>query len=262
MANPLNDAPGDTDRRTDAASGVADDRTVAPHDGRVADDDDRPRAGQHADVAPHPRGPRDDDPVDAALRDGGTFADPVVADRDGSDRDGSRSSDAAPRPDSGRVDAGRPDSSRPDGVPAAAVAMPAGAVGTAQQHRPQREDEDQRTADAPESPATPGRENAATGSLPGTVSAPELGPLFADRDAHAFRDRWRDVQLRFVDDPKAATEEAVTLIDEAVDALAVGLKAQREQLSSAAEGDSAGDTERLRVRLRGYRDFLDRLLGL
>jgi hypothetical protein len=97
--------------------------------------------------------------------------------------------------------------------------------------------------------------------LPGTVTPPELGPLFADSDAHSFRDRWRDVQLRFVDDPKAAADDAATLVDEAVDALAASLRTQKAQLAEVAEG-ATGDTEQLRVRIRGYRDFLDRLLDL
>jgi hypothetical protein len=97
--------------------------------------------------------------------------------------------------------------------------------------------------------------------LPGTVAAPELGPLFADQDAHTFRDRWRDVQLRFVDDPKAAADDAASLVDEAVDALAASLRSQKDTLNDAAENTS-NDTEQLRVRIRAYRDFLDRLLGL
>ena len=97
--------------------------------------------------------------------------------------------------------------------------------------------------------------------LPGTVAAPELGPLFGDRDAHTFRDRWRDVQLRFVDDPKAAADEAASLVDDAVDALAASIRSQKEQLNRGAT-QSPDDTEQLRVRLRTYRDFLDRLLDL
>jgi hypothetical protein len=98
--------------------------------------------------------------------------------------------------------------------------------------------------------------------LPGTVPAPELGPLFADSDSHSFRDRWRELQLRFVDDPKAAADDAASLVDEAVDALAASIRSQKEELTGAAAADTAHDTEQLRVRLRSYRDFLDRLLGL
>jgi hypothetical protein len=126
---------------------------------------------------------------------------------------------------------------------------------------------DDRVAD--ESPATPLAEaNAATPKpaeeasteekKPGSVGESELATLFAGPDAQSFRDRWRDVQLRFVDSPKDATTEAATLLDEAVEKLAAGLRAQKASLA----GQTSDDTEHLRVELRGYRDLLNRILGL
>lgn len=97
-----------------------------------------------------------------------------------------------------------------------------------------------------------------TDSKPGSVTAPDLGTLFAADDAQSFQERWRDVQLRFVDSPKEATSEAAHLVDEAVDKLTAGLKSQKDALS----GDNGEDTEKLRVELRGYRDILNRILAL
>lgn len=168
------------------------------------------------------------DEVDLPLEDGGTFEDPVVVEPGG---------DA-------RTFAGDSGPDAPVGSPAMGAgptAVPADMTVNAAE------------ADGGDAPAE---------QLPGTVPAPQLGPLFADSDAHAFRDRWRDVQLRFVDDPKGAADDAATLIDEAVDALANSLRSQKDQLTGAAASDSAHDTEQLRVRLRSYRDFLDRLLDL
>jgi hypothetical protein len=82
-------------------------------------------------------------------------------------------------------------------------------------------------------------------------------PFFPSADTQPLRDRWRDVQLRFVDDPKGATTDAAGLVDEAVDKLSQAL---RDHRGSVAKGTD--DTESLRVELRGYRDILDRLLGL
>jgi hypothetical protein len=108
-------------------------------------------------------------------------------------------------------------------------------------------------------PGSDARAFAATQAQPANAAdEPTVGPLFADHDAHGFRDRWRDVQLRFVDDPKAAADEAATLVEQAVDALTANLRQQHRSLGAVAEAD----TEQLRVRLRGYRDFLDRLLAL
>ncbi|MFV2022251.1 hypothetical protein [Micromonospora sp. LOL_023] len=85
--------------------------------------------------------------------------------------------------------------------------------------------------------------------------------FFADDEATAFRDRWREVQLRFVDDPHAAAGEAQGLVTEAVEALTAALTAQRDELSGWT---SAGpeDTEQLRMAVRRYRDLLDRVLAI
>lgn len=193
---------------------------------------DGPVAGDRGGSADRRSAPNADEVVDVPLHDGGTFTDPVVAD------------DVVAVPaatDDRRADpmiaAGdRADGARPAEEP---VKNAAAAVATERNSTP-----------------TP------NGHLPGTVPAPELGPLFSDRDAHTFRDRWREVQLQFVDDPKVAADAAATLVDEAVDALAAGLRSQTQQLGATSADDTGGDTERLRVLLRSYRDFLDRLLGL
>lgn len=76
-------------------------------------------------------------------------------------------------------------------------------------------------------------------------------------DGDTFAERFRDIQLRFVDEPKQATAEAADLVGEAVDALTSALKAQRDSL-----GGNADDTEKLRVELRAYRDIINRLTAL
>ncbi|MCI4062351.1 hypothetical protein MRQ36_07155 [Micromonospora sp. R77] len=94
---------------------------------------------------------------------------------------------------------------------------------------------------------------------PGAVPA-DAATLFDPATAQGFRDRWRGVQLRFVDDPKAAVGEAQSLVEEAIEALSAALRAQKSKLGGWQESGSA-DTEQLRVAVRDYRDFLDRVLG-
>ncbi|MBQ1027208.1 hypothetical protein [Micromonospora sp. C95] len=84
--------------------------------------------------------------------------------------------------------------------------------------------------------------------------------LFDGATAQGFRDRWRDVQLRFVDDPRAAAGEAQSLVEEAMEALSAALAEHRNKLGGWQE-DGSADTEQLRVAVREYRDFLDRVLG-
>ncbi|MFG3301083.1 hypothetical protein [Micromonospora chersina] len=94
---------------------------------------------------------------------------------------------------------------------------------------------------------------------PGAVPT-DAATLFTPEIAQGFRDRWRDVQLRFVDDPRAAVGEAQSLVEEAIEALSAALREQKTKLGGWQESGSA-DTEQLRVAVRGYRDFLDRVLG-
>lgn len=116
--------------------------------------------------------------------------------------------------------------------------------------------------------ASAGRTDAAAGSLEsagtsrpaGSTVAAEPATLFDPAAAQGFRDRWRDVQLRFVDDPRAAAGEAQSLVDEAIQALASALSAQKNKLGGWQDAGSA-DTEQLRMAVRHYRDFLDRVLG-
>ncbi|MFG1915293.1 hypothetical protein [Micromonospora sp. NPDC048898] len=101
---------------------------------------------------------------------------------------------------------------------------------------------------------------AGTSRPAGSTVAAEPATLLDTDTAQGFRDRWRDVQLRFVDDPHAAAGEAQSLVEEAIQALSSALAAQKNTLGGWQDAGSA-DTEQLRMAVRNYRDFLDRVLG-
>ncbi|WP_410822093.1 hypothetical protein [Micromonospora sp. 050-3] len=103
-------------------------------------------------------------------------------------------------------------------------------------------------------------ESAGTSRSAGSTVAAEPATLLDTDTAQGFRDRWRDVQLRFVDDPQAAAGEAQSLVEEAIQALSSALAAQKSTLGGWQDAGSA-DTEQLRMAVRNYRDFLDRVLG-
>ncbi|HET8660505.1 MAG TPA: hypothetical protein VFM55_16065 [Micromonosporaceae bacterium] len=110
-------------------------------------------------------------------------------------------------------------------------------------------------APTPEAPAAEGAE-----LMPGAVTAPSLGALWDDDRMQDLRDRWREVQLRFVDDPRSAADQARALLDDTVEELTGALRSHREELASWGSG-AGDDTERLRVAVRQYRELLDRLLA-
>ena len=87
------------------------------------------------------------------------------------------------------------------------------------------------------------------------------GPLLDTETTERLRKRWRDMQLRFVDDPAGALGEARGLVDEAVQTLTTALTEQRGRLDDdGGTGTDTGETERIRLTIRRYRDFLDRVL--
>jgi len=97
--------------------------------------------------------------------------------------------------------------------------------------------------------------------LPSAVpEQPVLVTFFDSTVASDFRVRWREVQLHFVDDPQAAASDARALVDEVAEALTTAVTARKDELGGWQS--QPGETEQLRVVVRRYRDFLDRVLGL
>ena len=107
-------------------------------------------------------------------------------------------------------------------------------------------------------------EESQTGNVPPTAgverSSDEL--LFADDDLSGLRSRWDDVQVAFVDDPTECVQKADALVAEVVEQLTAGFSEARSRLEAQwARGEDAS-TEDLRLALRRYREFFQRLLAV
>ena len=90
----------------------------------------------------------------------------------------------------------------------------------------------------------------------------EQSPLFSDQESDELRRRWESVQAGFVDEPRRAVEEADELVQRVMDRLSKGFKDQREHMESEWGDRDEVSTEDLRVALRHYRSFFDRLLNV
>jgi hypothetical protein len=91
----------------------------------------------------------------------------------------------------------------------------------------------------------------------------ELAALFPPQVAQDFRNRWDALQIGFVDDPRRAVQQADELVAVVMKSLASSFAEQRSALERGlGQGNESGDTEHMRVALRSYRSFFQRLLSL
>jgi hypothetical protein len=84
--------------------------------------------------------------------------------------------------------------------------------------------------------------------------------LPADMDA-TFQERWKEIQTRFVDEPRGAVEDADGLVANLMQQLAEGFAKERERLEAQWGRGEDISTEDLRVALQRYRTFFQRLLS-
>jgi hypothetical protein len=86
--------------------------------------------------------------------------------------------------------------------------------------------------------------------------------LFADDELAGLRVRWENVQAGFVDDPRECVQKADSLVSDLVDQLTTGFTDARSRLEEQwARGEEAS-TEDLRLALKRYREFFQRLLAV
>jgi hypothetical protein len=102
------------------------------------------------------------------------------------------------------------------------------------------------------------------GSAPTMAKAaqePNL-PLFAQNDTQDLRSRWEKIQIGFVDEPRTAVVQADELVANAIKRLAEIFATERHKLETEWDKTDNVSTEDLRVALRRYRSFFDRLLSV
>ena len=95
----------------------------------------------------------------------------------------------------------------------------------------------------------------------GTESSTDR-PLFADDELSELRARWDNVQTGFVDDPPDCVQKADGLVSDVVEQLTNGFTEARSRLEQQWGRGEEASTEDLRVALKRYREFFDRLLAV
>jgi hypothetical protein len=89
----------------------------------------------------------------------------------------------------------------------------------------------------------------------------ERAALVTRDRADSYGARWDSVKGEFVDEPRRAVADADALVGELLDELQELFKQQRTQIEQGLDADETS-TEDLRLALRRYRSFFDRLLSI
>ncbi len=90
----------------------------------------------------------------------------------------------------------------------------------------------------------------------------DLAPLFGQGAAEKFRTRWLAIQSKFVDDPSDSVKQADQLVDDVIQGITNSFADRRGSLEKQWNGGEEASTEDLRLALKQYRSFFDRLLTL
>jgi hypothetical protein len=85
-------------------------------------------------------------------------------------------------------------------------------------------------------------------------------PLFHDDEGRGFRARWEGIQTGFVDEPRSAVEQADALVSEIMKRLTDVFGEERAMLEKHWGRGENVSTEDLRIALKRYRSFFERLL--
>jgi hypothetical protein len=85
--------------------------------------------------------------------------------------------------------------------------------------------------------------------------------LFSADDKIRFGRSWRDIQSRFIDDPRLAVESADRLVVDMMDHIGDRIATHRTALTRQRDAEGTADTEDLRLAIRRYRALFHRLLS-
>lgn len=88
------------------------------------------------------------------------------------------------------------------------------------------------------------------------------GPLLPPDYVNDLRGKWDRIQTGFVDEPRVAVQQADELVASAIKRLAELFAEERSKLERQWDRGDDVSTEDLRVALRTYRSFFQRLLEI
>ena len=89
----------------------------------------------------------------------------------------------------------------------------------------------------------------------------DFAPLFENNESEEFRTKWLDIQSRFVDYPSVSVKDADDLVADVIKNITRSFADKRMALESQWKSGDVS-TEDLRMAMKRYRSFFNRLLSL
>jgi hypothetical protein len=107
-------------------------------------------------------------------------------------------------------------------------------------------------------------EHISTAQLAGRPSPEDegAGPLLPQDFVQELRTRWDRIQTGFVDEPRTAVQQADELVASAIKRLADSFADARSRLEQQWDRGDEVNTEELRVALKKYRAFFQKLMSV
>ncbi len=86
--------------------------------------------------------------------------------------------------------------------------------------------------------------------------------MFLKSKTEKFHTRWTNIQSKFVEDPPESLKEADELVADVLKSVTTGFHDRRTSLEKQWQSGNNASTEELRLALKRYHSFFDRLLML
>jgi hypothetical protein len=99
-----------------------------------------------------------------------------------------------------------------------------------------------------------------THEAPISTNAGSSAALLSREESEHFRTRWNEIQGKFVDEPRAAVEQADALVSEVIEQITQMFANEHSSLEGQWNQGNDVSTEDLRKALQSYRSFFNRLV--
>ena len=96
---------------------------------------------------------------------------------------------------------------------------------------------------------------------PASMNVETIVPFFSHEEAENLRTRWNEIQIKFVDDPHSAVQQADALVAEVIEKITRLLDDEHSSLESEWDKNVGASTEDLRKALQRFRSFFNRLVA-